>query len=987
MLIGYTKNHAFLLKSEDMTPTSEDLTTTKNPFGYILKLLGLVLCDQIITIAEGIAMKTVKKLFSIALALIIALTCFAMMPAVVMAEERAAGQEPLIAGETPEVTGAAPAESEPPVEEPPAADAEPGANTPAGDTGEPQAEEGQAIQPMGAVTAADDLAIGSTRVFSQPSTSVNRFEGVLAAQSEHALVYVEKQRVIPATGAPYSTYQQLSSLAAFLPDGTTANADAQAIAEEFESMYAFLSTPDAPAYYGEPFDIDGNGKIILYVCDLFMDGKESGSTVGGYVAGLFNANDFVYRPDAGPNVNNDYGDILYLDMANNQGYTKYLNDRQGYFQTIIHEYAHLLSFSAVHKNRLNGINTNSKDVFFEESLAELASYLYTGKFASNRLTYFFTNQFSPRSSFIDWNASGDWVFAHFGAAALMGLEFYNCGGDLHGFINDPRYSKADSRAAFGEHSGLGSFDAFFERFALDTFVSDPSGAGPHLDNVDFDSWDRIDLYNQLVLKPGVDFYFSANRTPYMPPYFALARMGTRLGIEQNVINITLTDALAQSKFYVVYPDAAFTSSLSAATARKYTQLIPGQTMTVPVGQGNEFAILAVNFSSGNTDATVNYTAATNENYPFEQRSTPEAANLKAEHALTNVKLSWEAPENMPEGTSVSGYEVFRDGIRVRNSAASRTYTDSYSGLTVGQQYEYKIVTHMRMQGYSSTVASDGVSVNFTLLPPTVGAPTGLTATQPQVGRVRLEWQEADALYGAAIRRLAAGNTEIYRDGELIKQTSSENYTDTNLTPGAAHVYTLRGYVLSNGEMVYSEFTAPLTVVIGADSGNPGGNPGGGTAQTLEGNKKSGSSVAITGKLLSGLTAGVDLSGGGSAPTARDLTNQFTPPDGGYTIAVMNQNGTEVTPGKPIGTGMTIMLCDAGGQPVDTLTVVIKGDLVGGNGLVRMDDVQKLFRSARNSETLTDAQRAAGDVFAGASAGINMGDAQKLFRVARGREAL
>ncbi len=53
----------------------------------------------------------------------------------------------------------------------------------------------------------------------------------------------------------------------------------------------------------------------------------------------------------------------------------------------------------------------------------------------------------------------------------------------------------------------------------------------------------------------------------------------------------------------------------------------------------------------------------------------------------------------------------------------------------------------------------------------------------------------------------------------------------------------------------------------------------------------------------------------------------------------------------------------------------------------MDDVQKLFRSARSSETLTDAQRVAGDVFAGASAGINMGDAQKLFRVARGRENL
>ena len=43
--------------------------------------------------------------------------------------------------------------------------------------------------------------------------------------------------------------------------------------------------------------------------------------------------------------------------------------------------------------------------------------------------------------------------------------------------------------------------------------------------------------------------------------------------------------------------------------------------------------------------------------------------------------------------------------------------------------------------------------------------------------------------------------------------------------------------------------------------------------------------------------------------------------------------------------------------------------------------------ANSSETLSAAQSAAGDVFAGTTTGINMGDAQKLFRVARGGEAL
>ncbi len=148
-------------------------------------------------------------------------------------------------------------------------------------------------------------------------------------------------------------------------------------------------------------------------------------------------------------------------------------------------------------------------------------------------------------------------------------------------------------------------------------------------------------------------------------------------------------------------------------------------------------------------------------------------------------------------------------------------------------------------------------------------------------------------------------------------------------------------------------------------------------------------ITADGLMLTDVPAGVDSPGGGTAaPTVADLQNWLSLAGfPGYTIQVTDASGAPVGLNDPIGTGMTVTLSGNSSAPPSTLTVSIKGDLVGGNGLVRMDDVQKLFRGARGSEPLTGAQRAAGDVFAGTSAGINMGDAQKLFRVMRGRENL
>ena len=151
-------------------------------------------------------------------------------------------------------------------------------------------------------------------------------------------------------------------------------------------------------------------------------------------------------------------------------------------------------------------------------------------------------------------------------------------------------------------------------------------------------------------------------------------------------------------------------------------------------------------------------------------------------------------------------------------------------------------------------------------------------------------------------------------------------------------------------------------------------------------------ITVDGDLLHGLEAGTPDTPTSApvATTVADLEQHFDL-SGGHQLVVTAADDAPVASDAAIGTGMKVTLYAPDGTTVlQTLTVIIKGDLVAGtsqigDGIVRMDDVQKLFRGARDNQTLTDVQRAAGDVFVGTTPGINMGDAQKLFRVARATE--
>jgi hypothetical protein len=104
------------------------------------------------------------------------------------------------------------------------------------------------------------------------------------------------------------------------------------------------------------------------------------------------------------------------------------------------------------------------------------------------------------------------------------------------------------------------------------------------------------------------------------------------------------------------------------------------------------------------------------------------------------------------------------------------------------------------------------------------------------------------------------------------------------------------------------------------------------------------------KVEQGLLTNISLN-----TTARTLASQFTNKD----LRMVDSSGNILSDTAPVGTGTTVNLY-LGGKLVDSLTVMILGDL-DGNGRITSTDYLRLKASIMGSYTLNNAQSMAGDV--------------------------
>ncbi len=117
-----------------------------------------------------------------------------------------------------------------------------------------------------------------------------------------------------------------------------------------------------------------------------------------------------------------------------------------------------------------------------------------------------------------------------------------------------------------------------------------------------------------------------------------------------------------------------------------------------------------------------------------------------------------------------------------------------------------------------------------------------------------------------------------------------------------------------------------------------------------------------------------LTGVNADTTAANILSQFSGGDIG-----IYKDGIKLKNNDLVGTGCEIRLMD-GGEILDSLTIVVKGDL-DGDGKVNVPDARKALRAAVKLDTISDFQSLAADV--DGSGKVEVPDARLILRVAVG----
>ena len=164
----------------------------------------------------------------------------------------------------------------------------------------------------------------------------------------------------------YKAYEGVYSIIYVESGSNVTIADAIATADEFDtSIYQQIVSN-----FGNPEDVDANGKTILFLLDI-QDGY-TGS--GGYVAGFF---DPTHMYDTSTQTYSNEADMLFMDI-----YPSVVGSEE-FYSTIAHEFQHLINFS--NTTLVNGV---SQDLWINEGLSSGAEYVYSGEVNQNRVDWF-----------------------------------------------------------------------------------------------------------------------------------------------------------------------------------------------------------------------------------------------------------------------------------------------------------------------------------------------------------------------------------------------------------------------------------------------------------------------------------------------------------------------------------------------------------------------------------------------------------------------
>ena len=166
----------------------------------------------------------------------------------------------------------------------------------------------------------------------------------------------------------------------------------------------------------------------------------------------------------------------------------------------------------------------------------------------------------------------------------------------------------------------------------------------------------------------------------------------------------------------------------------------------------------------------------------------------------SVSLAWTAST---DNVGVTGYEIYRDGVKVGTSVTN-SYTDS--GLIASTHYNYTVKAYDMAQNISASSSAFAV---LTKIPDTIAptVPTNLLLSAKTASSITLTWTASTDNYQVA-------GYEIWRDGVKVATSVGTTYTDSGLSPTTDYQYSVKAFDAATNR---SELSAPL--IIKTDSGN------------------------------------------------------------------------------------------------------------------------------------------------------------------------
>ncbi|HCJ08698.1 MAG TPA: hypothetical protein DHV96_10180, partial [Lachnospiraceae bacterium] len=215
-----------------------------------------------------------------------------------------------------------------------------------------------------------------------------------------------------------------------------------------------------------------------------------------------------------------------------------------------------------------------------------------------------------------------------------------------------------------------------------------------------------------------------------------------------------------------------TTTLSGKMTAKGTAYI--QTVNVP--EGNTFARLVLtkprDYYVFNRDVEGMCRELVEDIQDITAPSAPTGLTA-SDIQYTTLKLSWDAST---DDTGVAGYDIYRNEKKIM-SVTGTTYTDR--NLKAGTEYSYYVVAKDATLNTSALSKTITVTTKEDNKAPTT--PADITVSERYGTTLMLNWKESDD-------NIAVTGYRVYRDGELVKETRTNNCMDSGLEINTRYCY-------------------------------------------------------------------------------------------------------------------------------------------------------------------------------------------------------